>query len=125
VRPLGFDISEKAVRRAGLDYWKYVDLEVHDHFDSVLAALPHHRFTFTSSRRGEIYAHHRFEPGEVLVFGRESVGLPEHFHAAYADQFIRIPDNGMIRSLNLSCAASVIVYEGLRQLSPSWFPGGQ
>lgn len=122
VKPLGFDISEKAVRRAGLDYWKHVDLRVHDSFESVLNELNGHRFTFTSSRRGELYSHHHFERGEVIVFGRESVGLPEEIHARFPDQFVRIPDNGQIRSLNLSCAASVIVYEGLRQLAPVWFP---
>lgn len=124
VKPLGFSIDEKAVRRAGLDYWKYVDLQVHESFDDVVKAFPGGVFTFASARDGVPYTMHRFVPGELLVFGRESVGLPESFHQRFAGQFIRIPTPGPIRSLNLSNAASVIVYEGMRQLRPELFYEG-
>jgi tRNA (cytidine/uridine-2'-O-)-methyltransferase len=124
VKPLGFSIDEKAVRRAGLDYWKHVDLAVHESFEEVLERLAGRSFVFTSAREGVPYTVHRFVRGEVLVFGRESTGLPERFHERYAGQFIRIPTPGPIRSLNLANAASVVVYEGLRQLRPELFYPG-
>lgn len=121
VKPLGFSIDEKAVRRAGLDYWRFVDLRVHENFDSVLQALAGHRFCFTSARHGQPYTRHPFERGDVVVFGRESVGLPPVLHERYTEQFIHIPCPGPIRSLNLSNAVSVVVYEGMRQLQPDLF----
>ncbi len=123
VKPLGFSLDEKAVRRAGLDYWKHVDLVVHERFEDLLIMLEGARYRFTSARYGIPYAAHAYARGDVFVFGRESVGLPDQFHQQYPDQFIRIPTIGPIRSLNLSNAASIIVYEGLRQIQPELFDG--
>lgn len=121
IEPLGFSIDEKAVRRAGLDYWKQVDLQVHSHFEQVEAVLGTSRLFLASARRGRPYTQHHFERGDALVFGRESVGLPEWMLDKYPDHILNIPTPGPIRSLNLSNAASVLVYEGLRQLEPQLF----
>jgi len=121
VKPLGFRIDEKAVRRAGLDYWKDVDLVVHDGFRSVLDRFPLNRIHFASAREGVLYTEADFSVGDVFVFGRESTGLPESIRCQYPERFIRIPSSGRIRSLNLASAASVLVYEGLRQVAPPFF----
>lgn len=121
VKPLGFSIDEKAVRRAGLDYWKHVDLVVHECLEDVFTMLQGHRFLFTSARSERSYLRHDFVRGDVVVFGRESVGLPASLHERFPEQFLCIPCPGPIRSLNLSNAASVIVYEALRQLQPEIF----
>ncbi len=121
VQPLGFRVDAKAVRRAGLDYWKNVDLQIHPDFPTLQAALHGHRFIMTSARTGRSFTEHRFLPGDVLVFGKESVGLPDTIRNAYPDAFIRIPTRDTIRSLNLSQAVAVVVYEGLKQIHPSFF----
>lgn len=77
IEPLGFSIDEKAVRRAGLDYWKNVDLRVYTHFEQVVAALGSGRLYLASARRGRPYTQHHFQRGDALVLGRESVGLPD------------------------------------------------
>lgn len=121
VKPLGFSIDEKAVRRAGLDYWKHVDLRVHECFEDVRVALEGHRFFYTSARDGQSYTQIDWQFGDVVVFGRESVGLPETLRERFPDQFIRIPVPGQIRSLNLANAASVVVYDALVHLRPELF----
>lgn len=121
VKPLGFSIDEKAVRRAGLDYWKHVDLVVHECLEDVFTMLQGHRILFTSAKSERTYLRHDFMRGDVVVFGRESVGLPAALHERFPQQFLSIPCPGPIRSLNLSNAASVIVYEALRQLQPEVF----
>lgn len=121
IEPLGFSIDEKAVRRAGLDYWKNVDLQVHTHFEQVVAALGSARLYLASARRGRPYTQHHFQRGDALVLGRESVGLPDWMLDQFPEQILNIPTPGPIRSLNLSNAASVLVYEGLRQLQPHLF----
>ena len=121
VEPLGFRIDQKTVRRAGLDYWKNVDLRVHADFEALLEALPGRMMTFTSAREGVSFTRHVFQPGEVLVFGRESVGLPEAFSQRFKGQFIRIPLRGSIRSLNLAQAVAVVLFEGLKQVQPELF----
>lgn len=121
IEPLGFSIDEKAVRRAGLDYWKNVDLRVYTHFEQVVAALGSGRLYLASARRGRPYTQHHFQRGDALVLGRESVGLPDWMLDQFPEQILNIPTPGPIRSLNLSNAASVLVYEGLRQLQPQLF----
>ncbi len=121
VEPLGFRIDEKAVRRAGLDYWKHVDLEVHESFAAVRAALGATPLTLTSAREGRLFTAHRFTKGEVLVFGPESVGLRAAWRAAHPGRVIRVPTLDTIRSLNLSQAVAVVVYEGIKQLRPDFF----
>ncbi len=116
IEPLGFDISEKAVRRAGLDYWKYLKLTVHQSFER-----------FEQTARGSMYfcntkaAHtyraidYRIEEDLYFIFGRESFGLPERILKQHPEECIRIPMIDEARSLNLSNAVAVIAYEALRQ----------
>ncbi len=120
VEPLGFRIDEHAVRRAGLDYWPLVQLETHPDYASarrrIEAAQPgarHHLFTGKAARS---YLSVQFRPGDVLVFGKESQGLPESLLAAHADEWVGIPTLGPVRSLNLANAVAIALYEALRQV---------
>lgn len=118
VGKLGFSIDEHAVRRAGLDYWPLVDLHTHDHFDSFMAGQPDpSRFFFLCSGATRSIYDVDFEPGDALILGKESVGLPESLLARFPQsQHIGIPTLGKVRSLNLATAASVAVFEALRRV---------
>lgn len=120
VPPLGFSTSEKAVRRAGLDYWRHVDLTEHASPEAFWGWAEGRRVHLFSARTTTSYLDCPFEEGDVLVFGSETKGLPADVrtrHPAY-----RLPMHpGPIRSLNLGNAVSVVTYEGLRQIRPPWF----
>ena len=115
VEPLGFQIDDKHVRRAGLDYWGLVNVEVHKSFDEVLKALEGSRFHYFTTKAKRRYDEAEYREGDVLVFGKETKGLPEELLVTRPDECVRIPMIGEARSLNLSNAAAVAVYEGLRQ----------
>lgn len=115
VGPLGFDISEHAVRRAGLDYWPLLDLHRHDDLAGFEAAHPQIRLHMFSANATRSYLEAELTPGDALVFGRESVGLPASLLELHADRVWGIPTAGGVRSLNLSNAVSIVLYEGLRQ----------
>lgn len=115
VRPLGFQLDEKQVRRAGLDYWPHLDWEVVDSWDELVARFGEFRpwlFTKSAARR---YTEIAFQPGEVLVFGAETTGLPRPLLDQYPERCLRIPISPRVRSLNLSNAVAVAAYEALRQ----------
>lgn len=115
VRPLGFDISEKAVRRAGMDYAELAAVQVWDSLDACLDALASRWFAI-STRGAARYDQTRFQPGDTFVFGPETRGLPQQLlEACPADRRLRIPMMAGNRSLNLSNAAAVLVYEAWRQ----------
>lgn len=118
VKPLGFDISEKAVRRAGLDYWQYVDLRVHESLEDFLAEYGDRRMFLATTKGGMKYTDASFQDGDMLLFGRETAGLPRELIEARKDCAIRIPmsKNTELRSLNLSNAVSIVLFEALRQL---------
>lgn len=120
VRPLGFDISEPAVRRAGLDYWNQLDLHVYEDTDDFFVQHPGARLWLLSSKAPRSYAEADFHDGDFLVFGRETKGLPEELLARYYDRCLRIPMLPGARCLNLGNAVAVTAYEALRQLQ---FPG--
>ena len=115
VRPLGFELSDKYVRRAGLDYWPLVDVQVHNSLDEVFAALKGSRFFFFTTKAKKTYADIRYEKGDVLVFGKETAGLPEELLVEHKEACVRIPMLEGLRSLNLSNSAAIAVYEALRQ----------
>ncbi|HJL19682.1 MAG TPA: tRNA (cytidine(34)-2'-O)-methyltransferase [Sandaracinaceae bacterium LLY-WYZ-13_1] len=115
VGPLGFDISEHAVRRAGLDYWPLLELHRHDDFDAFRRAHPALRPTLFSANAERSYLEADLRPGDALVFGRESVGLPKALLEAHADRVFGIPTAGGVRSLNLSNAVAVALFEALRR----------
>jgi len=118
VKPLGFDISEKAVRRAGLDYWKHVDLTVHENFSEFQLSLPSKAklWFFSKFAKKSLYEA-KFSPGDYFVFGKETTGLPEEVHRTETENLLRIPMPGsdIVRSLNLAGSVHIALYEGLRQ----------
>ena len=118
VKPLGFDISQKALRRAGLDYWKKVDLVVWDSFEEFLEAnqIDTH-FHLATTKTDKIYWDSQFQKGDFLIFGSETKGLREDFLAKYPQNCITIPMSKSGRSLNLSVSVGIIAYEALRQIS--------
>ncbi len=127
IEPLGFDLSEKAVRRAGLDYWKDVQLRVHPSWQACTATLnlSPERFHFFSTHAKKPHTAVAFSPGDVLVFGKETSGLGPRLREEAGQQLARIPQLGPVRSLNLSTAVGIVVYEGLRQTRPADFPNIQ
>ncbi len=120
IRPLGFDISEKAVRRAGLDYWKDVEVFDYENLADFFSKNQVEQMWFLSTKAPRSYTEAEFADGCYLFFGKETRGLPEELLAAHYDECIRIPMLPDIRSLNLSNAAAITLYEALRQLD---FPG--
>lgn len=123
VRPLGFQLEARAVRRAGLDYRELAEVAVHDSLEACLAGLGGPRWFAYTTRGSARYDEPRFRPGDVLVFGPETRGLPEDVLAACpAERRLRIPMRPGARSLNLSNAVSVAVYEAWRQLEFGGMP---
>ena len=116
VKPLGFEISDKQLRRAGLDYWHLVNVIVHESFDEVLAAADAqaHFFYFTT-KAPRAYTQAQMQRGDYLVFGRETKGLPEELLVQHKEECVRIPMIEESRSLNLSNSVAIAVYEGMRQ----------
>ncbi len=120
IRPLGFDISDKAVKRAGLDYWPMVDLHVYDNLDQFFEQNPDPDLWLATTKAPRGYDQAIFRPDCYLFFGKETAGLPEQLRQAYAQRCIRIPMRPEARSLNLANSAAILVYEALRQTG---FPG--
>ncbi len=115
---LGFRIDDKAVRRAGLDYWPLVKLYRERDLEELQQSLPKSRFYYFSARAVRAFTDARYQPGDCLVFGPETRGLPAELLQAAQDRALRIPMRSQgVRSLNLSTAAGVAVYEALRQLA--------
>ena len=117
VRPLGFDISEKAVRRAGLDYWPMVDLQVWDGLPQLFAAHPEAErdLWLATTKAPRDYSQAAFSPDCWLFFGKETAGLSLEFREAHRDRCIRIPMYENARSLNLANSVAILTYEALRQ----------
>ena len=116
IRPLGFDISEKAVRRAGLDYWHMVEVLDYENLTDFFARNRVEQMWCLSTKAPRCYTEASYSDGCYLCFGKETKGLPEDFLAAHYDQCVRIPMRPDARSLNLSNAVAVTVYEALRQI---------
>lgn len=118
VEPLGFEINDTQLKRAGLDYWQHLDVVCHPSLDAFLASLPKGAPLALFSKKAEtLYSEHRYQPGSYLIFGKETKGLSEALINQYSGQSFRIPlFDSRVRSLNLSNAVSVVVYEAIRQL---------
>lgn len=118
IEPLGFDLSEKAVRRAGLDYWKHADVRVHKDFEAFRRSLPEARLVAFTKFASQRYCDFRFERGDVLLFGKETKGLPEPIREREDVHCVRLPmsNTDVVRSLNLANAVAIGSYEALRQL---------
>ena len=115
IRPLGFDISEKAVRRAGLDYWHLVDVRVYDNLEDFFSKNDVQQLWCLSTKAPRCYTEAEFQDGCYLLFGKETRGLPEDFLREHYDRCVRIPMREEARSLNLSNAVAITVFEALRQ----------
>ncbi len=120
IRPLGFDISDKAVKRCGLDYWHLVDLNVYDNLDEYFAKNGDEGLWLATTKAPRSYAEADFSGEKVTMFGKETAGLPQWLREKYRDRCIRIPMVSEARSLNLSNSAAILAYEALRQQG---FPG--
>lgn len=116
VRPLGFEVSDKYLKRAGLDYWKDVEIFYYDSFAEVLSEHPDARYYFFTTKARKNYCDASYGGGDFLVFGKETRGLDEELLIKHKDECVRIPMIADTRSLNLSNSVAVAVYEGLRQL---------
>ena len=122
VRPLGFNIDDKTVKRAGLDYWQYVDLEVHDSLEAFLKKYADSRKFLVTTKGSKLYTQPEYKDGDMFLFGRETAGLPKDFIAANQEMTVRIPmsKETRMRSLNLANCGNIILFEALRQMG---FPG--
>ena len=120
IRPLGFDISDRAVKRAGLDYWPMVQLQVYDNLEQFFQLHPQPDLWLATTKAPRDYTQAVFRDGCYLFFGKETAGLPEAFRLAHASRCIRIPMREDARSLNLANSVAVLAYEALRQTG---FPG--
>lgn len=118
VKPLGFSIDDKHVKRAGLDYWSLLDLHIYENLNDFFKKNDINKCYFATTKGKQSYADFAFEDGIFLLFGKETAGLPKELLAKYPDRTMRIPmlDNERARSLNLSNSVAIIVYEVLRQL---------
>lgn len=117
IKPLGFSLEEKEIKRAGLDYWPLLDIEVHESYEALREKYEEGTFYFCTTKGEKFYSDVSFKEGDFLVFGRESKGLPDYIRNDNIDTLIRVPMiNTTTRSLNLSNTVAIIAYEGLRQL---------
>ena len=114
IRPLGFRTDEKSVRRAGLDYWPRLDVHEYDNLDAFYSVHPDARVWYLTTKARKTIADGDYRDGDYLMFGKESAGLPEELLVSHPDFCVRIPMAGGERSLNLSNAVAVALYEALR-----------
>lgn len=115
IEPLGFKLSEKALKRAGMDYWKDVDVTTYIDYPDFLARNPGAKIYMATTKARKIYTDVAYEPDCYIMFGKESAGIPEELLVEHEEDCIRIPMMGDSRSLNLSNSAAIVLYEALRQ----------
>lgn len=120
IRPLGFDISDRAVKRAGLDYWPLVDLHVYDCIEDYFAQNGDENIYLATTKAPRGYAEAELKGDVALLFGKETAGLPLYLREKYYDRCVRIPIRAEARSLNLANSVAILCYEALRQQG---FPG--
>ena len=115
IEPLGFKLNEKALKRAGMDYWKDLDVTTYIDFNDFLEKNPGAKIYMATTKAEKTYADVEYEDGCYIMFGKESAGIPEEILVEHKEDCIRIPMVGDIRSLNLGNSVAVILYEALRQ----------
>ena len=115
VHPLGFQIDDRSLKRAGLDYWPLLQVREYENIEAFFAENKEGRFFFSTTKGGQVYTKVKYREGDFLIFGKETAGLPEPLLRANPDSCVRIPMIGEARSLNLSNAVAVLLYEALRQ----------
>lgn len=115
IEPLGFRLDEKSLKRAGMDYWKELDVTTYIDYDDFLERNPKARIYLATTKAAKVYTEVRYEPDCYIMFGKESAGIPEEILVNHKDECVRIPMVGDIRSLNLGNSVAIILYEALRQ----------
>lgn len=115
IEPMGFQINEKQVRRAGLDYWEQLDYTVYDSYADFLKKNPGAKIYMATTKARHVYTEVEYEDGCYIMFGKESAGIPESILVEHEDTTLRIPMQGDIRSLNLGNSVAIVLYEALRQ----------
>ncbi len=116
IKPLGFSLSDKKLKRAGLDYWKNLELEIHDSLNDFLNKYKNRRFFLSSTKAKKAYFEVDFEKGDFLIFGSETKGLPEDFLMVFSERSVNIPMTHNVRSLNLAGSVAIVLYEAIRQV---------
>ena len=117
IEPLGFSLDEKKVRRAGLDYWKNLELQVYRSLEDFFDKNQNINFYFASTKATKSYTEVQYKQNDYIFFGKETAGLPEKFHNKFKDKGLTIPMSDLIRSINLSNSCAIVLYEVYRQLS--------
>lgn len=115
IKPLGFEITDKMVKRAGLDYWPHLNYEVYENFEDFLEKNPGAKIYMATTKAPKVYTEVQYEPDCYIMFGKESAGIPEEILVNHKEDCVRIPMVGDIRSLNLGNSVAIILYEALRQ----------
>lgn len=115
IEPLGFHLTEKALKRAGMDYWKDLDVTTYINFEDFLERNPGAKIYMATTKAPHVYTDVKYEPDCFIMFGKESAGIPEEILLEYQETAIRIPMIGDIRSLNLGNSVAIVLYEALRQ----------
>ncbi len=116
IKPLGFEITDKAIRRAGMDYWALIDVYEYENYEDFLAKNPNCNLYFASSKAPKSYTEIEYKEDDFIMFGKESAGIPEEILVENKEHCIRIPMFPDVRCLNLACSASIVLYEAMRQL---------
>lgn len=118
IKPLGFSVSDKYLKRAGLDYWNLVNIKYYENIEELLETVGQEKIFFATTKESRLYTAVEYSENCYIIFGKETAGLPDYIHRDYIDRRIRIPmiDNKHARSLNLANSVNIILYEALRQL---------
>lgn len=118
IKPLGFSLDEKHLKRAGLDYWQYLDMEIYESYEELREKYKDSTFYFSTTKGSKIYTDVQYKTGDFVVFGRESAGLPDRIRNSNTENLIRVPMlETSTRSLNLSNTVAILAYEALRQMN--------
>ena len=115
IKPLGFSVDDKYLKRSGLDYWQYLDVKYYENFEDFTDRNPGAKIFMATTKAKRIYTDVRYSENDFIMFGRESAGIPEEILLKYKETSIRIPMYDDLRSLNLSNSVAIILYEALRQ----------
>ena len=115
IKPLGFSVEDKYLKRAGLDYWKLLDIRYYENFGDFCEKNPNAKIWMASTKARHVYADVTYGENDYIMFGKESAGIPEEILVDNKEQCIRIPMNPEIRSLNLANSVAIVLYESLRQ----------
>jgi len=119
IKPLGFSIDDKYLKRAGLDYWNLLDIHIYENSDELFLKYPDASYYISTTKGSKVYTEMKYEDECFVIFGKETAGLPEEIHERFKDRGIKIPmiNHSKARSLNLSNSVSIVVYEILRQIN--------